>query len=152
MSRQLITIICVIMMTGCASEYPKLIVDCASPIDKALKGPALVGQGYGMQMTQLPLDALQFTSSELANSIAVQSVFAKKTPADTVQVTARIVNCTGKPIAVLARTSFMDSTHAPTEAISAWRTVYIPPKSISLYHEISSSINAWHYMIELAKE
>src|SRR5690349_3393090 len=94
------------LAAGCVN-VPDAVVECSVPKARpAPKGPALVGHEYGMKMSPIPLDAVQFTEQRIANSVAVQALYASRTPAETVQVTARFVNCTEEPIAIRARTSF----------------------------------------------
>lgn len=131
---------------------PSLVVECKSPVDVARSGPALVGQEYGMRMSQLPLDAVQFTDTGVAKSIAIQTVRAMRTQTDTVQVVARFVNCQDKPVPIRARTSFMDTTSLPTEPISAWRPIIVPPRATALYQENSTSTNVANYLIEVAAD
>lgn len=152
MQSRIFAVSMLLLVAGCANQQPKLLVECKSPIDVARKGSALVGQEYGIQMSPIPLDALQFTDADVAHSVAVQAVRATRTPADTVQVTARLVNCTDKPMVVRARTSFMDATQLPTEPVSAWRIIPMPARATSVYQENSASVNVAHYLVELAKE
>lgn len=142
-----------LVLIGCASKPGvKMLVECKTPVDINTKGPALVGQGYGLKMTDIPLDALQFTDAAVASSVAVQAVRAVRSETDTVQVTARVVNCTDKQIAVRARTSFMDDKQIPTEPTSAWRVLFLAPRATTVYREFSTSTKVSHYLIELGKE
>ena len=142
------------LLGGCATDVPDAVVQCAVPKSRpAPKGPAMVGHEYGMKMSPIPLDAVQFTEQRIANTVAVQALYAARTPTQTVQVTARFVNCTGQPIAVRARTSFLQASQAPSEPASAWQTVVLSPKATGIYTE--SSIGRGevaHYLVELAGE
>lgn len=102
-------------------------------------------------MTPIDLNAVQFTDKPLTRQMLVEGLFARRTETDTVEVTARFVNCTDKPLQVLARSSFMDLTQAPTEPVSAWTQVFIPPKGTGTYRERSMSRDeVQYYLIELA--
>ena len=138
---------------GCAT-VPDQVVTCKYPEGpRTIKGPALVGQEYGIQMSAIPLDAVQFTDNRVAFAVAVQGLHAARTPADTVQVTARLVNCTDTPLAVKARTSFMKTTQAPTEPPSAWRTVFLRPRSTGTYTESSvGRSEVANYLIEIGPD
>ena len=139
------------LAAGCVN-VPDAVVECSVPRARpAPKGPALVGHEYGMKMSPIPLDAVQFTEQRIANSVAVQALYASRTPAETVQVTARFVNCTEEPIAIRARTSFLKASQAPTEPISAWQTVYLSPKATGIYTESSLGRGeVTNYLVELA--
>lgn len=140
------------LAAGCATDVPDAVVECSVPKGRlTAKGPALVGHEYGMKMTPIPLDAVQFTEQRIANSVAVQALYASRTPTETVEVIARFVNCTEQPIALRARTSFLRSSQAPSEPISAWQTVHLHPKATAIYTEKSiGRTEVTNYLIELA--
>jgi hypothetical protein len=154
--------VCALMVAGCThtQKVSRPVVECSTPSWAQVQGsaspsqisqPALVGKDYGMAMTPIPLDAVQFTSKALAETLAIQSVAARRTPTDTVQVTSRVVNCTDKVINFLVRTSFMDANQVPAEPVSAWRTVIVQPRATALYQENSiGKESVVHYLIEVA--
>lgn len=152
--RLLLAAVALGVLGGCATDVPDAVVQCAVPKSRpGPKGPALVGHEYGMKMSPIPLDAVQFTEQAIANAVAVQALYASRTPAQTVQVTARFVNCTEKPIAVRARTSFLKSSQAPSEPQSAWQTVHLYPKATGIYTENSiGRSEVTNYLVELASE
>lgn len=102
-------------------------------------------------MTALPLNSVQFGSSEVAHSVAIQSLFAERSSSDTVQVTARLVSCLDVPAAVRVRTSFLRASTAPAEPTSGWKTVYLEPRATALYTEFSTSRDAASYLVEIAR-
>ena len=142
----------VLLGAGCATDVPDAVVECSVPRSRpAPKGPALVGHEYGMKVSPIPLDAVQFTEQRIANTVAVQALYASRTPTETVQVTARFVNCTEKPITIRARTSFLKASQAPNEPISAWQNVHLNPKATGLYTESSlGRSEVTNYLVELA--
>jgi hypothetical protein len=140
-----------LVLAGCAAvPTEKRVVECKVP-DPILmrKGPALVGQPYGVEMTAIPLDAVQFTDAGLWERVAVQRLSAARTPTDTVMVHARLVNCTDQALVIGMRVSFMDEMQAPSEATSAWQTVHLQPRSIAQYSESSISTRVRHYLVEV---
>lgn len=146
-------------MSGCKSPPPPIgyepIVKCAvpTPTVPVPKGPALVGQEYGMKLSPIPLDAVHFTDRGLVDTVAVQAIFAARNPTQTVQVTARVVNCTDGMLIVKARTSFMKANQAPSEPTSAWKTVYLQPRSTGVYSENSlGSSEVTNYLIEISPD
>lgn len=113
-------------------------------------GPALVAN-VPQSMTPIDLNAVQFTDKTLTREVIVEGLFARRTEADTVEVTARLVNCTGAPLQVQARSSFMDEAQAPTEPTSMWTRVFIPPHGTGVYRERSMAREqVQYYLIELA--
>lgn len=154
MRAKLVVASMVLVTAGCATDVPDAMVECSVPRSRpAPKGPAMVGHEYGMKMSPIPLDAVQFTEQRIANTVAVQALYASRTPTETVQVTARFVNCTEQPIAVRARTSFLRASQAPSEPISAWQTVYLSPKATGIYTESSIGRgDVTNYLVELASD
>jgi hypothetical protein len=140
-------------LAGCVAPEPERagrVVECKVPAASPSRaGAALVGQSYGIEMTPIPIDAVQFTDAGLWERVAVQHLSAKRSPTDTVQVTARLVNCTDTAQVVGMRTSFMDETQAPSEAASAWQVVHLRPRATALYSENSTSTKVRHYLIEV---
>jgi hypothetical protein len=141
------------LLAGCATvpATPPVVVECTVPANAVRSGPALVGQTYGMAMTPLPLNSVQFDSHTAAGMLAVQSLFAERSPTDTVQVTARFVSCADRPAAIRVRTSFMRASTAPAEAPTAWKTVHLEPRATAVYTEYSTSREVASYLIEVAR-
>jgi hypothetical protein len=116
----------------------------------SVAGPALVAN-IPRAMTPIALNAVQFTDRALTRTVLVEGLFARRTETDTVEVTARLVNCTGAPVQALARSSFMDEAQAPTEPTSGWRRIFLPPYGTGVYREKSVGREAVHYyLIELS--
>lgn len=144
------------LAAGCASTpqtRPQALLKCDY---KALKknattgGPALTSVVYGA-VKDIPADAVLMSDSTLFHSVMVQHLNTQNTAGGTVQVTARLANCTGAGMSVRARTAFLDQGMAPAEPVSAWRTVFLPAGGMAVYQESSFSTGkAAHYYIELA--
>lgn len=131
------------------AEAPPVVARCTTPIAGNRTGPALVGQSYGMAMTALPLNSVQFGSNVVAQSMAIQSLHAARTATNTVQVFARFVSCLDSASMVMVRTSFLRADTAPAEAPSAWKAVHMLPRGTAIYDESSVSLDAAHYLIEV---
>jgi hypothetical protein len=104
-----------------------------------------------MVMTPLPLNSVQFGSVEVSQALAVQNLYAERGPTDVVVISARFVSCLDTATSVRVRTSFMRANTAPAEEPSAWKTVFLEPRSTALYRESSISRDAATYLIEIAK-
>lgn len=128
-----------------------VVADCHLPSTQERPGPALVGQRYGMAMTPIPLDSVQFGGPETARAMAVQNLYATRTPTGTVQVSARFVSCLDQPASVRVRTSFVRADTSPAEAPTPWRLVFLEPRATALYSELSASTDASAYLIEVAR-
>jgi hypothetical protein len=138
-----------VSIVGCVARQP-LVVECGSSIkEKHSAGAALVGQEYGVQSTPIPLNSVQFADWGTAKQLAVQHLFASRTPADTVQLTARFISCSDEPVALKVRAAFLDSNQMPTEPTSAWQTVFLPPRLTAVYAERSTAKNVSSYLVEV---
>lgn len=144
-----------LMLAGCSTPNarPQAMLKCDY---KALKanaltgGPALTSTVYG-SIKDIPADAVLMSDATLYRSVIVQQLSTQGTAGGTVQVNARLANCTGAGMSVRARTAFLDAGMAPAEPVSAWRTVFLPPGGMAVYQESSFSAGkAAHYYIELA--
>jgi len=144
-----------LLLTACVqaplADTPPVVAQCSTPIASNRPGPALVGQSYGMAMTALPLNSVQFGSNAAAQSMAIQSLHAARTATNTVQVLARFVSCLDSASMVQVRTSFLRADTSPAEAPSAWKTVHLLPRGTAVYDESSVSLDAAHYLIEVMK-
>jgi hypothetical protein len=112
-------------------------------------GPAITAPTPGT-MSEIPLNSISMTDMAITNKILVQTTTAKRTPTGTVQVYARMVNCTDFPLQVEGRTRFLDQAQMPTEAPSAWRRVFLPARSLGDYYEPSvDARQVASYVVEL---
>jgi hypothetical protein len=138
-------------LAGCGAlpGAPPVVAQCSEPNVSDRPGPALVGQTYGMAMTPLPLNSVQFGAMDIARSMAIQSLYASRTPTGTVQVAARLLSCADTPVVVRLRTSFLQSSTAPAEPASAWHDVFLAPRATAVYTEMSTSVDAATYLVEI---
>jgi len=116
---------------------------------KGITGPALLPAVAGA-MSPMPLNSVNITDYKLTNKIMVQAASARRTPTGTVEVWSRLTNCTDFPLQVEARTQFFDTQQAPSENPTAWKRLYLSPKTFNTY--TSSSVNTTgvdYYLIEL---
>lgn len=136
---------------GCSAlpGGPPVVAQCSDPSVGDRAGPALVGETYGMTMTPLPLNSVQFGATDIARSVAIQSLYASRTPSGTVQVAARLLSCADSPMVVRMRTSFQQSSTAPSEPASAWHDVFLAPRTTAVYTEMSTSVDAATYLVEI---
>ncbi|WP_417461107.1 hypothetical protein [Kordiimonas sp.] len=111
-------------------------------------GPAIVS-GVRGAMTPIALNSVQIIDKNIAKKILPQGVFARRTDTGTLEVMARLINCTDYPQEVLVRTSFMDVDQFPAEPETAWQRVFLQPRSTSVYREMSISMDIGYYLIEV---
>ncbi len=116
--------------------------------DAGTHGPALVTD-IPKAMTPVSLNSVQVIDENIKKKIMPQAVFARRTETGTVEVMARIVNCTDYDQEVLMHTSFMDLNQMPTEPVSNWQRVFLSPRSTKVYTEKSMSIDVGYYLIEM---
>jgi hypothetical protein len=138
---------------GCAAPPPApAVVQCTWPRPPGgPAGDALVALNYDA-MTPIPVDAVQFTNEALAREVVVQQLSARRTSTNTVQVSARLVNCTDYPVVVGSRLHFMDANHVPVEDVSVWQRLVLRPRALGQIQESSMSRDVEHYVVELRAE
>jgi hypothetical protein len=142
------------ILFACAASPPAvntpLVTECSGPPSgDRTSVAALVGQEYGLRMTPIPLNSVQFSEWSTPSMLAVQHLYAARTPTDTVQVTARFVSCSDAAFSIRVRTSFLGADQAPSEDPSAWQTVFLEPHLTAVYSERSTSKAVTHYLIEV---
>lgn len=140
-------LIALLTLYGCA-DTRKMVVQCGFHSEGAPTGPALVAQEYG-EMSPIPLNAIQFVDYSLVEQLVVQSLRAQRTPTNTVQVQARMVNCTDFPLVVGVRTHFLDKDQISAEKETAWRNVIIQPHALGSYKESSLTTEVGNYLLEI---
>lgn len=131
-----------------AAATRKPVVECDFPTQGAPTGPALVSRVYG-EMSPIPLDAVQFTDRDLAEQVVVQTLRSERTATNTLRVSARLVNCLDRALAVNARTSFLGADDAPAEPDSSWQTVVLQPRSSAVYRQASLAPDVQAFLVEL---
>jgi len=101
-------------------------------------------------VTEMPLNAVNITDYAITNKIVVQSTNARRNASGTVEVWARLVNCTDYPLQVEGRTHFLDDGRSPIEDASAWNRVFLPARSFAVYTEHSTNTaRVKYYFVEL---
>lgn len=142
-----------LLLSACAKYEPYPVCDfreLSNPSDEqVLAGPALLPQTPGA-MRPMPLNTVNVTDRNIVRKVMVQSANARRTETNSVQVATMLVNCTDHPLQVEGRTHFFDAGYAETEAPSAWRRIYLPPRTVATYSERSAGTNGIStYLVEL---
>jgi hypothetical protein len=137
-----------VMMTGSASAQKVVKCDFRGFKKLGPSGPAIVS-GIPGTMTPIALNSIQIIDKNIAKKILPQAVFARRTDTGTLEVMARLINCTDYPQEVLVRTSFMDPDQFPAEPETAWQRVFLQPRSTAVYSEMSTSMDIGYYLIEV---
>lgn len=99
--------------------------------------------------TPIPLETVQIIDKKLRKTVIAQGVEARRTETDTVEVIARILNCTNAPVQLQLRTTFLSAGQSPTEPVSSWQRIHLQPRSTGVYSEKSISASVAHYLIEV---
>lgn len=143
---------CALLANTTAALAENTVITCSTSRARAAKpapGPALVAN-VASAMTPIPLNAVQFTDTGLGRSVITQQLFAQRAQNNSLNITARFVNCTKKPLVMQARTNFLDVNNFPTEKVSAWKTIYLSPLATSIYEEKSiGTTNVAAFYVEL---
>lgn len=142
----------VAQLQGCAVlGTPPVVAECRAPVAPDRPGHALVGQNYGMAMTPLPLNSVQFGSTAAARMVAVQSLSAVRTDTDTVRLQARFLSCGDIARTLRVRVSFLRADTSPAEPPSAWQPLYLAPRALALYTEHAAARDVTSYLVEVAE-
>jgi hypothetical protein len=128
-----------------ACDFNALMAQRGAPSAQPVLAPQVPGT-----MAEMPLNAVNITDAAITNKIMVQTTTARRTPAGTVEVWARLVNCTDFTLQVEGRAHFLDEAQAPTEDVSAWNRVVLSARSFGVYRELSTSTaSVRYYYVEL---
>jgi hypothetical protein len=140
-----------LVMAGCAPRSPTVACDLRALPDGAPAGSeVLASPAPGALEVDVPLNAVSMTDEEVASRILVQSTGAYRTPTGTLQVVARLVNCTDYPQMVEGRAHFLGEAQMPVGETSAWKRVHLPARAIGHYTETSTDWDrVQSYLIEL---
>jgi hypothetical protein len=112
-------------------------------------GPVLVTLPVGA-VSDMPLNTVNITDVAITNKVMVQATNAKRLPSGQIETYARLVNCTDFALQVEGRTHFLNETQAPVEGATAWKRVYLPPRSIGHYDSRSTMTDqVATYLIEI---
>lgn len=148
----IVAALCVLIAPSSAGQAREnRVIKCSVGKARAAQstgGAALVAN-VPRAMTPIDLNAVQMTDKGVIRSVLVEGLFARRTETDTIEVTARLVNCSKKPLQIDVRSSFMGADQFPSEPTSAWQRVFLPPFATGVYREQSMSRNVASYLIEL---
>lgn len=143
--------VCVALIAGCSAVSGPTLSCNMSAIDAERQAMAVPSpDARHSPVSEMPLNSISVTDADAANKVYARHATAKRTLTGTVEVRSEIANCTDFPLQIEARTQFLDADHMPSEPVSAWRRVYLAPRSNGSYREIStSSTDAQFYLIEI---
>lgn len=137
--------------TACGVMEPAPVCDMGA-IERQrqlVAGPAAIA-GEASPVVEMPLNSVSITDFSIINKIHVRSVNVRRSPTGTVELWSQIMNCTDYPLRAEVRTQFYDKSQAPSEPVSAWKSLYLDPRSNNTYRESSIGTDAArYYMVEL---
>ncbi|HEX6980868.1 MAG TPA: hypothetical protein VF342_16370 [Alphaproteobacteria bacterium] len=140
----------VCLLGACTAPVPPTVQCDFTPQLGAIPplGPALAEPTGGMR--PVPLNTVSMTDPAITNKVMVQAVNASRTATGTVEIAARIVNCTDFPLQVEGRTHFLDKAQMPVEPVTAWQRVHLPARAFGVYRETSTDVTKVDsYLIEM---
>jgi hypothetical protein len=101
-------------------------------------------------ITEVPFNSAALLDKSITKKVYVRTATVKRTLTGTVLVRTMVANCTDHDLRIEGRTQFYDADQTPAEAPSAWKRIFLEPRSDSLYQESSISTDAVHfYFIEV---
>ncbi|MEO5373316.1 MAG: hypothetical protein H7840_03435 [Alphaproteobacteria bacterium] len=136
---------------GCTSMEPAPVCDMtAIERQRQLVAAPSVIPGESSPVIEMPLNSVSITDFTITNKVYVRSINARRTATGTVELWSQIINCTDYPLRAELRTQFYDKSQAPAEPVSAWKRIFLDPRSSSTYRESSlGSDTARYYMVEM---
>ena len=147
-----IGLVALVPLAGCETAVMRpleVVCDFTPYLTAQNAGPALAGP-LANTLSPVPINSARVTDQRIANKVLVQSVAARRTETGTVEVQARLVNCTDFPLQIQGRTMFLDANFMDTEPPSAWRRVFLSPRSLGQYSELSTGFrNISNFTIEI---
>ncbi len=146
-------LLAIIMVGGCAPSIqepaPICNMDAISQQRQLVAVPAAV-PGQPSPLIEMPLNSVNITDFAVINKIWTRSINVRRTATGTVEVMTQFVNCTDFPLQLEARTQFYDSSRAPSEPVSAWKRVYLTPRTYNTYAETSlKTKDSQYYLVEV---
>ena len=139
-------------LAGCetvVARPPEVACDFTPYLTAQAQQPALMPPLAGT-MAPVPINTARVVDAQVANKVLIQAVAARRTETGTVEVQLRLLNCTDFPLQLQGRTMFLDANLMDTEAPSVWRRVFLPPRSIAQYSELSTGFrNIANFSIEI---
>ena len=101
-------------------------------------------------ITEVPWNSSALLDKTITKKSYVRTAAVHRTATGTVQVRTMVANCTDHDLQIEGRTQFYDADQMPSEPPSAWKRIYLAPRSDSLYEETSLGTDAVHfYFIEV---
>jgi hypothetical protein len=152
-NNRLMSVAMLATLVGCAQPEFQPLVQCDMPQSSRdpASGPALVAREYG-RIEPLPLNSILYNQPSLTRKVVVQSLHANTTATGTLQVQARLVNCTRQQRILGIRTHFMNEDERPVENPSAWQQLFLPPGGLNDYSEMSMTSQPGAYLLEIRDE
>ena len=137
-------------LSGCVQEPAPICNMGAIASQRQLAAAPSRVPGGETPVLEMPLNSVNVTEYAIINKVYVRAVNARRTPTGTVEVYSQIINCTDFPLNAEARTQFYDAGQAPSEPVSAWKRLALPPRTSNTYRESSiGTQGAAFYMVEL---
>ncbi|MBF0130955.1 MAG: hypothetical protein HQL33_13295 [Alphaproteobacteria bacterium] len=138
-------------LSGCVVAEPLPVCDMAAINQQRMVAAAPSATPEGISpLKEMPLNSVSITDSAIINKVYVRSISARRTPAGTVEVWSQVQNCTDFPLHAEARTQFYDGSQYPSEPVSAWKRIYLDPRTSNTYREFSTGTKSVNfYMVEM---
>jgi len=120
-----------ISLTSC---FVLLVFGCSRTIINEGTNPPVDVPG---QNTGVRWNSASIVDDNIADKIAVEKIFSKRSPTETLEVNVVMMNRTDFDQEVECRTQFFDLTKIPCESPSAWQRIFLPANSVETYTEFS---------------
>ncbi|KAF0137570.1 MAG: hypothetical protein FD153_1648 [Rhodospirillaceae bacterium] len=132
------TLLLLTLLPACQQMEPAPLCNMDAIVNQRtlVSVPATV-PGQVSPLQEMPLNLVTITDHNIINKIYIRSVNARRTPSGTAEVYAQVINCTDSPLQTEARIQFYDANQTPSEPVSAWKRLHLPPRSSNTYQAFS---------------
>lgn len=107
----------------------------------------LVPQAEG-SMVNIPLNSILVNKQKSEETILPIAVHGQRLVSQNLKVSARVQNCSDKPVSLLARATFYNDAQFETETPTAWTRIFVPANSRGNFQTSSLTKDAASFLIE----
>ncbi len=132
-----VLVLAALQVAGCATA-PPTPCEMAAALNAQAAAESAPAPGGSAPLTSVGRRGVRMTDDVLANLVLVEDVQTGRRPNGSVEVSVRLLNCTGSPLQVEAATQFFAGGGAQAEGTSIWKRMFLPPRTNRVYEEIST--------------
>jgi uncharacterized protein YcfL len=90
-----------------------------------------------------------FSRRKIDSLLDAEGAYVSETVTGFKKITVQIRNKTDEPLPLEARASWYDVNGVPTDTGSAWTRLFLQPRSLVTYEQVSTRLNSAQYYVEV---